>query len=431
MQSAQKNFSSVNPPNLTLMLATLKQKTGKLLRQCLFLKLIFIVIPMGLFAQARPLNYMLLRKLKAPTQQVKVVNDHATVQEIAANQVVVTKNSALTVTYADKIARPDAEVKEQLASKKKIIGNLTPNFDLSRFRVIPELHVETEANGAQKAYSIMFTSIQHLQYNFDSAFFSSTVSFLLVEEALDDSSGSIKNPVSLEVTSDAKHEIRPKAFQINHVSIPSSDISVVCRNVQDSADVRVITKSNPRGYTTFLKIDPALEITPNLETVQGYGIQEIPLTVRFIGTTSKDSVMVSLVTDKGTLSPNPVRMTYNQPAIVMLRTEGTGQAMVSAKSTRAASNVAVFHYSFPWIFIIASIVGGLVGGLIKFYFFSNKKKVLKPVVGSILIGILGAAAYFVLGINLLHFQASHNFSEFAVFGFSGLCAVFGIRLKDE
>jgi len=407
------------------MSATLKPTAKKLLQ------LIFIVIPAGVFAQARPLNVQFFRKLGTPTQKVKVINDQAVVEHIAADQVLVKKNSVVTLTYGDKVSRPTADVKKQLAAKKNLLTHLSPNFDLSRFRVIPEVHVETEANGEQKAYSIMFTSTQHLQYNFDSAFFSSTVSFLLIEEVPSDSSEDIKKPVALEVTSDAKHEIKPKSFQINHLSIPSSDIKVVCRNVEDSADVRVITRSNPKGYTAFLKIDPALEITPNNETVEGYGIQEIPLTVRFIGTTSNDSVMVGLATDKGTLSPNPVRMKYNQPAIVMLRTEGTGEAMVSAKSTRAASNVVVFHYSFPWIFILASIVGGLVGGLVKFYFFSNKKKVLKPVVGSILIGILGAAAYFVLGINVLHVQASHNFSEFAVFGFSGLCAVFGIRLKDE
>lgn len=391
----------------------------------LFLILSLAAISLPLSAQVRPLKMEFYKKFAAPNQQVKVMSDKFVVHEVAANQVMAPANSVITLTYANKLSRPEEATRKVLKSK------LSPGADLSRFKEIPELHVETAANGDQKAYSIMFTSRQHLQYDFDSASFSSTVSFLLIEEPPSDADDGIRKPIPLEVTSDAHHRITPSSFQINHLSIPSSDIRIVCHNVDDSVNVRVITKSNPTGYVTYLKVDPALEITASESWFQGYGVQDVPITVRFVGTTSRDSVTVSIGTNKGTISPNLLRMKYNQPATAMLRSEGVGHATISAKSALASSNTIKLRYSFPWIFIVASIVGGLVGGSIKFYFFSNRKKILKPLVGSIFIGIVGAVAYFVLGVNLLHVESSHNFNEFAVFGFSGLCALFGIRLKDN
>ncbi|NBC64468.1 MAG: hypothetical protein GVY07_02240 [Bacteroidetes bacterium] len=53
-------------------------------------------------------------------------------------------------------------------------------------------------------------------------------------------------------------------------------------------------------------------------------------------------------------------------------------------------------------------------------------------IGSLSIGLIGALAYFVLGINLLSIEFSSTFNEFAVFGISALIAFFGIRkLKSD
>jgi len=52
---------------------------------------------------------------------------------------------------------------------------------------------------------------------------------------------------------------------------------------------------------------------------------------------------------------------------------------------------------------------------------------LATTAGSLSIGLLGALAYFVLGINLLSIEFSSTFNEFAVFGISALIAFFGIR----
>jgi hypothetical protein len=80
-------------------------------------------------------------------------------------------------------------------------------------------------------------------------------------------------PVKIEVNSDEVTFINPGSFEINHLSIPSSNVELIADNVNDSASIKVITVSNPSGYTTYLKVKPSLELSSNRNKMQGLGIQ--------------------------------------------------------------------------------------------------------------------------------------------------------------
>jgi len=67
-----------------------------------------------------------------------------------------------------------------------------------------------------------------------------------------------------------------------------------------------------------------------------------------------------------------------------------------------------------------------LGGAVKI-FQSEEKKYLKSLIASVLIGLLVAILYYVLGLNLLDVKVSSTFNEFAVLGFSGLGALIGIK----
>jgi hypothetical protein len=219
-------------------------------------------------------------------------------------------------------------------------------------------------------------------------------------------------------------------FPSRNKNMPSSRVELIADQVSDSAGVKVITTSNPDGYSTYLKVKPSLEIFTNRSTLQGYGIQKIPVDVRFIGSNSPDSVKVNFSVGKGTVNPISAYVSYNKPSTIYLSSEGIGDAKLSASTNNIQSNDLHFTYIFPWAFLMFSMLGGLIGGLARYYFNQRKKKFpIKPIIGGIFIGFIVAVAYYFLGVNLLGLSISAGLNEIAVLGLSALGAYFGIGIK--
>jgi hypothetical protein len=297
-------------------------------------------------------------------------------------------------------------------------------------KVIPELHVEpttgvTEAEAT--TYRIVFTSEQPLRYNDTLKKFTAKLAFLLMNES--GNNNATIEPIKIEVNSDELSSIKPGTFEISHLSIPSYNVELIGDQLSDSARIKVITVSNPDGYTTYLKVKPLLDISSNRTTLQGLGIQAIPITVRFIGSNSPDSVKVTFTTEKGTVTPNPLMMRYNESATVYVRSEGMSKSRLTATANSIRSNDLLLTFTFPLYFLLATILGGLAGSFIKHYSKPGRKKITsKVILVGILTGIIGAAAYYVLGINLLGLGSNGAFNEIAVFAISALFAYFGISL---
>lgn len=338
------------------------------------------------------------------------------------NNLEIPVNKKQVIAYDNKISAIDN------ASYQKLKAVSAVPFAAEDLKIIPELHVEAgEGQTESVAYRIVFTLQQPLHYVDSLKKFIARLGFLLISE-----SGSINapiEPIGIEVVSNEVTSINPESLKIGHLSLPSSNVELIADRVNDSAKVKVITASNPEGYSTYLKVKPVLEISTNAATLQGYGIQEIPVIVSFAGSNSSESVKVSLTAEKGTVTPNSVDVSYNNPATVYLRSEGTGNSKLSATSSVGNSNDLHFRYVFPWLFLLASILGGLTGSLAK-YFLSVKEKdsPVKPIIGGILIGFIGAVAYYGLGVSLLGISLSAGLNALAVLALSALCAYFGISL---
>jgi len=335
---------------------------------------------------------------------------------------VVTPNKTKVIPYENKISPIDPD------SYQKLKTGL-PATAATEIKILPELHVEggSTATAAPVAFRIMFTLDQQLRYNDTLKKFTARLAFLLVNESGDNTTAI--EPVRVEVQSNDLTSIHPGHISIDHLSIPSTYIDVAGSYVSDSVAVKLSTTSNPAGYTTYLKVMPTLEISTNAKKVQGFGIQEIPVQVRFKGSNSNDSALVSLSTSKGSISPNPVAVKYNNSATVYLRSDGIGNSKLSAISGSINSNEINFKFTFPWLFLISSILGGLIGSLAKYFLSSGEKgSAIKPIMGGILIGFIGAVAYYGLGVNLLGIKLSAGLNALAVLALSALCAYFGISL---
>ena len=367
-----------------------------------------------------------------PTRKVKVLYENGESDSIAINKVKLINNKSALIGLGNSVSTVQTE-----SGTSGFNDLLRLNKDSAVLKSIPELYVNHEsAINKHKIYQILFTSQSPLQYDFEKSAFSGRISFFLAEESADPSTvnAPISEPLELEVNSTDIGTLNPRHLRVAHLYFPSSDIELVADHVQDSAMIMILTRSNPAGYKTYIKVKPALEIASNRKEMEGFGIQEIPLTVRYVGSNSSSAVKVSLTAEKGSLTPHTLDLKYNEPAIVMLRSEGVGPSMISAQSARHKANNYTITYLFPWVFLIASIVGGLLGAILKFYSHTVEKKFsFKPLLVGVLMGIIGAVAYYALSINLLELELTTNstFNEFAVFGLSALFAFFGIKRKVE
>ena len=359
-------------------------------------------------------------------QKVKVLFSNGRSDSAFANQIPL---NASVIGTGKSITSGDEQKQEVLKKLFRL------DFHPSQIKIIPELYIkQEEGSSRKKLYSLAFIPQIPMQYNFTRQIFEGKLGFYLFEDPPDPNNTNVQfnDPVIMELASSDIESINPKELRISHLYIPSFEVGLEASLVQDSAMVMIRTISNPAGYKTFVKVRPALEIVTNRRTIQGFGIQEIPLTVRYIGTNSSEKIRINLTTEKGKLTPNELDLKFNEPAIVMLRSEGIGESMITAVSARQESNMLPVLFVFPMIFLLASILGGFFGAFAKFYGYKGEKKFsFKPLLIGAVVGLIGAVGYYVLGINLIHLNTNSTFNEFAVFGFSSFCAFFGIKKGGE
>ncbi len=313
---------------------------------------------------------------------------------------------------------------------KSLDKDLKKQYNSSDIKMLPETFIQTGSSANdQLVYRIGFESKLPLEYLFNTGEFEGTVKFFLFPESRS-MNDNLKIPVLIQIVSNDIRTIDPVSKEIDHLSIPLTEIRFQGSHLSDSAQVKIITKSNPEGYETYLKVRPAVELDSKRSILQGLGVQSIPVSLKILGSSMKDSVKVSFTVGKGTIEPNPVFVYYDRPSVVNLRSEGLGSTVLTTSSV-FNSNELNFTYTFPWVFILMAVIGGIIGALAKYFSRQEKLSLRDSVLKGILLGFLGSVVYYVLGINLIEFNTSDVFNEFAVLGFSALVAFFGIRTKEK
>ena len=405
---------------------TLIARSSSLIAMLLFAMSFAQVMP----ATAQKLNQITQQKLKnqvlkpsiSDKVQIQRYQDNSLQKETAAAaSFQFSANETYVITPDDKkIDSPNESVYNQLNSEMKSM------FALKDIKVLPERFVQTgSSEGNELIYSIGFESKRPLEYAFKSGQFLGTMKFFLIAES---QSGNerLAKPVLLEIVSNDIEAINPNSKELDHVSIPLTEITLQGSDLSDSAQVKIITRSNPAGYETYVKIEPAIEIASRRRRLQGLGVQKIPINIRVIGASSRDSVKVNFNVAQGTVIPNSIYVHYQSPSTVELRSEGLGSATLTTTAS-FDSNELEFHYVFPWLFILMAVIGGVVGGLAKYMTKQEELPFFKSMLEGVVLGFFGAVVYYVLGFSLLEFEVSDIFNEFAVLGFSALVAFFGVR----
>lgn len=368
-----------------------------------------------------------VRAYLKPTQKLEVLQPDGSKELLRRDEIKVI-DGRQTIRLGDAIGKLDERQVQRVAGKMD--DSLAATIDVTQLKILPELHFEKSMHdGASTTYRIAFASNVPLEFDAKKELFTGAISFLLVDESEGAGVTTLDKPVPLQITSNTIRTITPKNIELSHLFLPLSDVVLMERDVQDSALVKLVTNFNPNGYDVFVPVKPALQLSIDRKSIQGLGIQEVPVTIRYIGSASDKSRKVSFQAERGTITPSTLDLKFNEPATVMLRSEGIGTVSISAEDYTQRYEMTV-AYTFPWMFLVAALGGGLFGALLTFLK-GGKKFSVKPFAYAALIGLLCAAAYYVLGLNLLDLKVSEAFNEVAVGTFSALGAFFGVNRKKE
>ena len=194
----------------------------------------------------------------------------------------------------------------------------------------------------------------------------------------------------------------------------------------EGGGVKVVSNLTAEPISLDLPLNPELMVEPGNSTIEGLGLGTTEINVSVVGLPNPKNRTVTLHTSSGYLKDTNLRLDENGTASTRLRSDNLGPATINAMSPGLARATAPIDYRLPYISFSASIVGGLVGGIISIGT-SRRRKVVLPLLVSVLVGLLVSALYAV-GVNVLPVTPTVTVGALLVFAVSGLGAFLGPRV---
>jgi hypothetical protein len=186
--------------------------------------------------------------------------------------------------------------------------------------------------------------------------------------------------------------------------------------------VRIIPVFALEGIEAWVRVEPALVIETEPRRMQGLGVQTMSLTVSVRGITLTDSLPVTFDASKGSVEPHQLMIGPDGTGSVRLRSAGIGPVTIGASSPAVPGASVLINYVFPFLFLVAALLGGALGGwAAKYRGERGHSGTGGYIIKGTVYGFLAAVAYFALGVNILRVRVDIQFfNEGAVFAFAAL-----------
>ncbi len=241
----------------------------------------------------------------------------------------------------------------------------------------------------------------------------------------------LAKPIEFQFPGDA-NTMNPGTVAITHTNLPLDSIIVTApqATVLDSVLIRIIPQLDPGGINVSMPVTPALLFPKGLSQIQGLGLEDAAVVVEVVGATVRDPVVVTLTATNGSFDSGQVSLGRSGSATARLRSRGTGPVTVSAMAPGFVPATGSVSFVFPWMFLIAALAGGAVGGTIKW---SNGTVRTVTAAASTAgrgaaVGIVAAVVYYAIRVNLLPVTIDIQYlNEAAVFALALLGGWLGIK----
>jgi hypothetical protein len=223
----------------------------------------------------------------------------------------------------------------------------------------------------------------------------------------------------------------PQQASIGHTNMPTTSVRITDGSPYNPVPVKIMTSFNPQGYITYLAKQALIRIETPPRSLQGFGVQAIPITVTLHNYLPDDSVRINLVSTLGSISPDYIYVSRDKAAQALLQSEGTGSTTVRASAAGFLTEEARFTFIFPWMFILLTLVGGVIGAILKHLLNPREGKLSLRIVQGFLAGFFVGILYYVVGLNVINFDFGRVYYEFAVIALAIIGALFWEQIYDK
>jgi len=229
-------------------------------------------------------------------------------------------------------------------------------------------------------------------------------------------------PVVLLLSSAQIDTIEPSQVSIAFTGLPFTEVTLRTTNPRVPAAVKVrssLTASGEAEVPVSIAL-PDITVVASPERILGFGLETSVITVQVSGLAAPGGRLITLQSTDGRLEPpGPVQLDQHGVGTTHLRSTLIGTAQVTTASSNVVNSTAVVRFAWPWVLLVAALVGGALGRLVKRLSAKGRRRpawmtdlILGSVAGLVAtvawaVGVYlvpalptalsGAAAYFVIG----------------------------------
>lgn len=334
---------------------------------------------------------------------------------LAVSQWAVTNPFALS--FADSLLPPPAEL---------TLPDVDPG---SQVFWVPESYFHPLTDGGTRPLDV-FLEVTDLRYDHMIRDFSGRVDVWASDPGAGGGSGDFDTPITVHLLADVE-QVDPAEVVIRRATEP---IPITLRDPDavDSVSARVVTSENPDGYRLTLRVRPALELRAGADTIQGWGIESVPVTVSMVGRSTGEPVTAELLARPGSVEPSRIEVGPGRPARVEVRSTATGEATVEAAGAAYPVDPLTLHYAFPGRFFLLALLGSLAGIVLGVAIPDKKvplRERLRLVFSAVVAGVLAVIAYLALGLNFtpVELPDDPSFNESVILVVTALATLAWIR----
>lgn len=301
---------------------------------------------------------------------------------------------------------------------------------VNRFLALPERIVGLAADSDVVFLRPAYLSQGALRYVPSLALFRGGFSIGLEDSVRSRERRELSGPFRFEFGGDAD-SVAPRELDVDHTNLPLNPVTILARDPADSLVVRIVTAADVHGTSVWIHAIPALALGLLPGTAQGLGVQRIPVSVSVLGTRRATPIAVKLSTDRGSFDRDTVLVSSNAITTVSWRTQGLGLATIQATALGVDPARSTVNFIFPFVFLIAAVLGGATGATLKAMGRSRsaKRSILSALVIGMLGGFVAAVLYYAIGVSIFKVDVDVPFfNEAAVFSLGVLAGLLGLSL---
>ncbi|MEN3950765.1 hypothetical protein [Iodidimonas sp. SYSU 1G8] len=220
----------------------------------------------------------------------------------------------------------------------------------------------------------------------------------------------------------------PDTVSATQTAPPYREIRVQADAPDAAVKITVVSNVAPAGEELVLTVRPSLGVSVSPARIQGWGLETADVLVSAQGFEAARDNRLQLSSTLGRLSATQTTLDPGGLAQVSIRSESVGSGTISIRGAGLDGATASIVYVFPWRFLGAALIGGIVGGLLRK---RTRSRSTATLVKSLGIAVLSAAVVvglYVLGINLIGFALPAHGGEVLVFVVAALGALYGTKL---